>query len=72
MQDVKQDASGLPSGQGSQQSEHEQLLRALTAQTDAINRLAASNEALVQAMAEADDIDTDEVPRTVGLNGRPL
>lgn len=72
MQDVKQDANGLPSGQGSQLSEHERLLRALIAQTDAIHRLAASNEALVQAMTEADDIDTDEVPRTVGLNGRPL
>lgn len=50
------------------------LVQALHLQTQAINRLATSNEALVQAMAETDDAgqgDTETAPR-VGLNGRPL
>ncbi|PZP97184.1 MAG: hypothetical protein DI587_18570 [Variovorax paradoxus] len=50
------------------------LVRAMHLQTQAISRLAASNEALVQAMAEADNAgqgDTETPPR-VGLNGRPL
>lgn len=72
MQDVKQDEHGCSSGRGLQQSEHEQLLRALIAQTDAIHRLAASNEALVQAMAEAEGLDAEDLPPTLGLNGRPL
>ncbi|CAN7678323.1 hypothetical protein LJR039_005423 [Pseudorhodoferax sp. LjRoot39] len=50
------------------------LVQAMHLQTQAISRLAASNEALVRAMAEADDAgqgDTEAPPR-VGLNGRPL
>jgi len=44
------------------------LLDALTKQTEAINRLAASNEMLVQAMAE--DQGMDEAPVTTYLNGK--
>lgn len=48
------------------------LIQAMYLQTQAINRLAASNEALVQAMAEVEGTaDPDAAPR-VGLNGRPL
>lgn len=39
---------------------------------DSIARLAASNEALVQAMAEAEGVDPEDVPAKVGLNGRAL
>lgn len=49
-----------------------QLLLALTKQADAINRLAQSNEMLVQAMAEGEGIEPEDRPPTVGLNGRPL
>lgn len=76
MQDAKQDASGCSSGPGSQLSEHERplsgLIAALFAQAEAINRLAASNEALVQAMAEAEGVEPEDVPAKVGLNGRQL
>lgn len=50
------------------------LVQAMHLQTQAINRLAASNEALVQAMAEAEGSDTGDVPTLParGLNGRPL
>lgn len=48
------------------------LLTALTKQTEAINRLAQSNEMLVQAMAEGEGMDPEDRPITVGLNGRPL
>lgn len=39
--------------------------------TAAINRLAASNGMLVQAMAEGEGVDDQRIP-SVGLNGRPL
>lgn len=45
------------------------LLEALTQQTAAINRLAASNEMLVQAMAEDQGMDDPEP--TTYLSGRP-
>lgn len=41
----------------------DRLILALQAQTDAITRLAASNEALVQAMLEPDDEEEPEPPR---------
>lgn len=50
------------------------LVQAMHLQTQAINRLAASNEALVRAMAEADGAgqgDVTPLPAR-GLNGRPL
>jgi hypothetical protein len=46
------------------------LVQALQQQTAAINRMAASNEALVQAMAEAEPVDPDVWP-VLGLDGRP-
>lgn len=59
-------------------NEHEQLLNALQqlaqqmgAQTSAINRLAASNEAIVMAMAEADDADESGI-RAMGMDGKSL
>ena len=61
-------SAGLPShtpGLGDFQT---QLLSALIAQTAAINRLAASNEMLVQAMVE--DQGMDEAPVTTYLNGK--
>lgn len=65
-------SAGLPShGQG-QEGFLIPLLTALTKQTDAINRLAQSNEMLVQAMAEGEGIEPEDRPPTVGLNGRPL
>lgn len=36
-----------------------QLIQQLQAQTDSINRLAASNEALIQAMVEMDQAEAD-------------
>lgn len=50
------------------------LVDAMTKQVAAINRLAASNEALVQAMAEADDSGSGDIPALPmrGLDGRPL
>lgn len=46
------------------------LIAALLQQTQAINRLAASNEALVRAMAEADGEDPEHEPTTY-LDGTP-
>lgn len=46
------------------------LIAALAAQTEALNRLAASNEALVLAIVEDDEYE-DDAPM-VGLNGRPI
>lgn len=46
------------------------LINALAAQTKAINRLAQSNEMLVQAMAEADD--GEPAAPTQYMNGRPI
>lgn len=48
------------------------LVQAIGNQVAAINRLAASNEALVQAMAESEGVDTDDMAPRVGLNGRAL
>lgn len=47
-----------------------ELIQALRLQTEAINELAESNRALVEAMAEADGLDADEVPTTYYLDGR--
>jgi len=46
------------------------LVSAIAAQTQAITRLAQSNEALVQAMAQ-DDPDPDELPETY-MDGSPI
>lgn len=54
------------------QSEISQLIEALRAQTDAINALAASNMALVEAMGSADDEpapDVGDTPRE-GMGSR--
>lgn len=50
------------------------LIDAMAKQHSVFCRLVASNEALVQAMAEADggDQGDTEAPPRVGLNGRPL
>lgn len=45
----------LTQGSEPEQTAHQALLAAIGAQVEAINRLAASNEALVRAMAEADE-----------------
>lgn len=47
------------------------LIQAMHLQTQSISRLAASNEMLVQAMAESEGVDDQRIP-SVGLNGRPL
>lgn len=47
------------------------LIAALHEQTAAINRLAASNEMLVQAMSEGGDMG-DDVPPTQYLDGSPV
>ncbi|MDX4957908.1 hypothetical protein [Delftia acidovorans] len=47
------------------------LINVLAEQAAAINRLAQSNEALVQAMAQDGEMG-DDLPPTVGLNGRSL
>ncbi|MGQ8875948.1 hypothetical protein ACUTR7_00450 [Delftia sp. NA_296.1] len=47
------------------------LINALAEQTAAINHFARSNEALVQAMAQDGEMG-DDLPPTVGLNGKPL
>lgn len=47
-----------------------QLMQAMQEQTDAINRLANSNAALIQAMAEAEGLDEDQEPTTY-LDGSP-
>lgn len=47
------------------------LINALAEQAAAINRLAQSNESLVQAMAQDGEMG-DDLPPTVGLNGKPL
>lgn len=67
--------SGLPSGLLSHGQELAAyltpLLQALSEQTAAINRLAQSNEMLVQAMAEGDEQDPDAEPR-VYMDGSPV
>lgn len=47
------------------------LVAAIKAQTEAIGQLAASNFALVEAMAQDGEMG-DDLPPTVGLNGKPL
>lgn len=47
------------------------LINALAEQAAAINRLAQSNEALVQAMAQDGEMG-DDLPPARGLNGKPL
>ena len=47
-----------------------ELIETMQQQTEAINALAASNQMLVQAMAESDG-DDNEV-QTHGLDGKPL
>ncbi|WP_405418680.1 hypothetical protein [Marinobacter flavimaris] len=46
-----------------------ELIEAIRQQTDAINRLANSNAALVQAMAEAEDMDDEDREPTTYLDG---
>ena len=47
-----------------------QLMQAMREQTDAINRMADTQAALVQAMAEAEGLDEDQEPTTY-LDGSP-
>lgn len=74
-QDAKPAESGLPTGQPLPTPVPADsltlLIAALHEQTAAINRLASSNEALVQAMAEGDDQDPDAEPR-VYMDGSPV
>lgn len=49
-----------------------ELIEAIRQQTDAINRLAASNAALVQAIAEAEGMDDEEREPTTYLDGSTL
>ena len=46
-----------------------ELIEAIRQQTDAINRLANSNAALVQAMAEAEGLDEEERGPETYLDG---
>jgi len=46
----------------------EELIKALKAQTEAINALAASNHLLIQSMAEAEGAEPE---RSTYLDGRP-
>lgn len=46
-----------------------ELIEAIRQQTDAINRLASSNAALVQAMAEAEGLDEEERGPETYLDG---
>ena len=65
---VQRVAPGCSTGQGSLTAELVACLtlhvQAMQEQTAAINRLAQSNEMLVQAMAEGDEQDSDAEPRT--------
>lgn len=45
-----------------------ELMQAIQHQTDAINRLADTNSALIQALAEAEGLDEDQEP-TIYLDG---
>ena len=49
-----------------------ELIEAIRQQTDAINRLASSNAALVQAIAEAEGMDDEEREPTTYLDGSTL
>ncbi|EDM47768.1 hypothetical protein [Marinobacter algicola] len=48
-----------------------ELIEAIRQQTDAINRLASSNAALVQAMAEAEGLDEEDQAPDTYLDGAP-
>lgn len=48
-----------------------QLMQAIGRQTDAINRLADMNAALIQALADEQSDDEDREPTTY-LDGRPI
>jgi len=61
----------MPNGPPPARGNEDKLIAALLAQTQAINRLAASNEMLVQAMAESGDMGED-VPPTQYLDGSPI
>ena len=49
-----------------------ELIEAIRQQTDAINRLAKSNAALVEAMAEAEGMDDEDREPTTYLDGSTL
>lgn len=49
-----------------------ELIEAIRQQTDAINRLASSNAALVQAMAEAEGMDDEDKDPPTYLDGSTL
>jgi len=61
-------SSGLASPTTAQPASLDALIAALHQQTQAINRLASSNEALIRAMAEA---DPDEDDHDTYLDGSP-
>lgn len=65
------DVSLLPAGIDSLIQEMRAQREAMQAQTEVIGQLAASNFALVQAMAQDGEMG-DELPPTKGLNGKPL
>ena len=48
-----------------------ELIEAIRQQTDAINRLANSNAALIQAMAEAEGLDEEGQEPETYLDGTP-
>ncbi|NWN92284.1 hypothetical protein HLV39_12360 [Marinobacter adhaerens] len=48
-----------------------ELIEAIRQQTEAITRLADSNAALVAAMADADEVDSDEREPDRYLDGTP-
>lgn len=53
------------------QTDNTALIAAMGAQVEAINRLAASNEALVQAMADADEEGSEPAPSGTYMDGSP-
>lgn len=65
------DVAVLPAGIDSLIQEMRAQREAMQAQTEAIGQLAASNFALVQAMAQDGEMG-DDLPPTKGLNGKPL
>lgn len=65
------DVAVIPAGIDSLIQEMRAQREAMQAQTEAIGQLAASNFALVQAMAQDGEMG-DDLPPTVGLNGRAL
>lgn len=80
MQDVKQDEHGCSSGCESPQSEALQsllasqvaLVQAISAQTLGMAAMTENIRLLIEAMAEAEGVDPEDVPAKVGLNGRPI